>query len=138
MVLNQCGKECDSPMKVSFESRGDFNNMERWLNKAIKTDMQSPLNQLAGQGTRSLASKTPMDTGETAAGWQADVIKRGEVSEIVWTNTAHPESEVNVAKLIDLGHGTGTGGYVPAQPYIKDAMKPIWSKVDDIVKELYK
>lgn len=123
-------------MKISFDSKGDFSNMERWLDKAIKTDMRSPLNQLASQGTKSLASRTPIDTGETAAGWQADVLKRGDVSEIVWTNTAHPEANVNVAKLIDLGHGTGTGGYVPPRPYIKDAMKPVWSKIDGIVKEL--
>jgi hypothetical protein len=123
-------------MKISFESKGDFNNMEKWLNKVVNTDMRSPLNQLASQGTKSLASKTPVDTGETADGWQADVVKRGDVSEVIWTNTAHPEANVNVAKLIDLGHGTGTGGYVPPRPYIKLAMKPVWSKVDDIVKEL--
>lgn len=125
-------------MKISFESKGDFNNMERWLDKVVKTNMESPLNQLASQGTKRLAAGTPVDTGETAAGWQADVIRRGDVSEIVWTNNAHPESEVNVAKLIDLGHGTGTGGYVAPRPYIKDSMKPVWNKVDGIVKELIK
>lgn len=125
-------------MKISFESKGDFNNMERWLNKVVKTNMESPLNQLASQGTKRLAAGTPVDTGETAAGWQADVIKRGDVSEIVWTNNAHPEAEVNVAKLIDLGHGTGTGGYVAPRPYIKESMKPVWNKVDGIVKELIK
>lgn len=125
-------------MNISFESKGDFSNMERWLDSVVKTDMQSPLNQLASQGTKSLAAHTPMETGETASGWQADVIKRGEVSEIVWTNTAHPEAKVNVAKIIDIGHGTGTGGYVPPRPYIKKAMKPVWSKVDAIVRELIK
>lgn len=125
-------------MKISFESKGDFNNMERWLNKVVKTNMESPLNQLASQGTKRLAAGTPVDTGETAAGWQADVVKRGDVSEIVWTNNAHPEAEVNVAKLIELGHGTGTGGYVAPRPYIKESMKPVWNKVDGIVKELIK
>lgn len=125
-------------MKISFESKGDFSNMERWLDKAVKTDMQSPLNQLASQGTKSLMSATPKNTGETAAGWQADVVKRGDVSEIVWTNNAHPEAGVNLAKLIELGHGTGTGGYVPPKPYIKNAMSPVWSKVDSIVKEWIK
>lgn len=125
-------------MKVSFESKGDFNNMERWLSKVVKTNMESPLNQLASQGTKSLAAHTPIETGETASGWQADVIKRGEISEIVWTNNAHPEAQVNVAKLIETGHGTGTGGYVPPRPYIKQSMKPVWDKVDLIAKELVK
>lgn len=125
-------------MKISFESKGDFSNMERWLDKAIKTDMTSPLNQLASQGTKRLAAGTPMDTGETAAGWKGTVVKRGDISEIIWTNTAHPGANVNVAKLIDLGHGTGTGGYVPPRPYIKMAMAPVWSNVDNVVKELIK
>lgn len=125
-------------MRISFESKGDFSNMEKWLNKVANTDMRSPLNQLASQGTKSLMAATPKDTGETASGWQADIVKMGAVTEIVWTNNAHPEAGVNLAKLIELGHGTGTGGYVPPRPYIKGAMSPVWSKVDGIVKEWIK
>lgn len=124
-------------MRISFESKGDFNNTQRWLDKVAKTNMVSPLNQLASQGTRSLSANTPaIDTGETASGWQADIIRRGDVSEIIWTNNAHPETQANVARLIETGHGTRTGGYVPPRPYIKNAMTPVWSKIDGIVREL--
>lgn len=125
-------------MRISFESKGDFNNMERWLAKVVKTDMSSPLNQLAGQGTKRLAAATPRNTGATAGGWKGTVVKRGGISEIVWTNTAHPETSANMAKLIELGHGTRTGGYVPAKPYIKMAMVPVWLSVDNFVRELIK
>lgn len=125
-------------MRVSFESKGNFNNAERWLNDIAKTNMQSPLNQIASQGTQSLASKTPTDTGATAAGWKGTVTSRGDISEIVWTNNAHPQAGVSVAKIIDLGHGTGTGSYVAPRPYIKDAMAPVWSKLDNVIRELIK
>jgi hypothetical protein len=60
------------------------------------------------------------------------------VVEIGWTNDAHPEASVNIAKLIELGHGTGTGGYVAPKPYIKKAMEPIWKSTDGVAKELIK
>lgn len=125
-------------MNISFESKGDFRNTERWLKNLTNTDMTSGLNQIASQGTKSLASRTPKATGETANSWKGTVTKRGDVSEIVWTNTAHPGAGVNIAKIIDLGHGTGTGGYVPPQPYIKEAMTPVWARLDNIIKELIK
>lgn len=135
---NQCGK-VGVFMKISFESKGDFDVVRSWLKKVVSTNPSVAINQIASEGTRSLAANTPKDTGETAAGWKAEVSTKGGVTEIGWINTAHPEAGVNVAKLIELGHGTRTGGYVPPNPYIKDAMNPIFKDAGDkIVKELIK
>ena len=126
-------------MKISFESKGDFNVTRDWLKRVTNRNPSMVLNQIASEGVRNLSNNTPKDTGETAAGWESDVKTNGDTTEISWKNTAHPESKVNVAKLIEVGHGTGTGGYVPPRPYIKDAMKPIWEEVDKkVVKELIK
>lgn len=126
-------------MKISFDSKGDFDVVRGWLKRVSNSNPSVVLNKVASEGVKSLSANTPKDTGETAAGWTADVVTKGDITEISWKNTAHPESSVNVAKLIELGHGTGTGGYVPPQPYIKDAMKPIWEEVDNkVVKELIK
>lgn len=125
-------------MKISFSSKGGFDNTERWLNDIARNDMTSSLNHISNQGVQRLSAGTPVDTGETANGWKGDVTTKGDISEVVWTNTAHPGARVNIAKLIELGHGTGTGGYVPPRPYIKNSMKPVWSSVDDFVKELIK
>lgn len=124
-------------MKISFNSKGDFDNVRDWLKRVSERNPSVVLNQVASEGTRSLAANTPRETGETAAGWKANIETKDNVTEISWRNTAHPEADVNVAKLIELGHGTGTGGYVPPKPYIKEAMKPVWKDVDDkVIKEL--
>lgn len=124
-------------MRVSFESRGGFENVTRWLNKISNTDPANALNSIARDGTQSLAANTPKQTGETAAGWKEKVTVKGNVGEISWYNSAHPELSVNLAKLIELGHGTRTGGYVPPKPYVKNAMNPIWSAIDSkVIKEL--
>jgi hypothetical protein len=126
-------------MKISFEIKEEFDDVLSWLKRVSSSNPTNALNQIASEGTRSLASHTPRETGETASGWNAKVTTKGNITEIDWTNNAHPESEANVAKLIELGHGTRTGGYVPPRPYIKQAMEPIFNKVGDkVVKELIK
>lgn len=125
-------------MKVSFSSKGDFSNALNWLKKTE----QSPstiLSQIAKEGEKALAANTPQETGETASGWVSEITSKDGRHEIAWKNKAHPEASANVAKLIELGHGTGTGGYVQPQPYIKQAMEPVWKGVSDkLAKEMIK
>lgn len=126
-------------MKISFESKGNFDNVTKWLNKAMTKKPSMTVAQVANEGERRLAASTPKSTGETAAGWKSIVTTKGDVTEIAWVNTAHPEAGVNVAKIIELGHGTGTGGYVPPNPYVKQAMDPVFKSAGDkVVKELIK
>lgn len=126
-------------MKIAFDSKGDFGIINGWLKDVINRKPSNTINQIATDGTRSLEANTPRDTGETADGWVSEITTKGDVTEIAWKNTAHPEAGVNVAKLIELGHGTGTGGYVPPNPYIEKAMKPIWDRAGDkVAKELIK
>lgn len=121
-------------MKVSFDVKGDFNNTLNWLKDVTNRHPSTVLSKIAEDGVKSLAANTPEDTGETASGWVGKISDKG----IVWLNTAHPESEANMAKLIELGHATRTGGYVQPRPYIKRAMAPVWATVDERIKELIK
>lgn len=126
-------------MKISFESKGDFEGIRKWLSDVSKRNPSAVLNQIANEGERSLASNTPRETGETASRWKSKITTKGNVAEIAWTNDAHPEAEVNIAKLIDLGHGTGTGGYVPPRPYIKRSMDSVFNTAGDkVAKEMIK
>jgi hypothetical protein len=126
-------------MKISFDSKGDFNGIRSWLKRVTDSKPTMALNQIASEGARSLAANTPRDTGETASGWKAKITTKGHVAEIAWINDAHPEASANVAKLIETGHGTRTGGYVAPKPYIKKAMDPVFKTAgDSVVKELIK
>ncbi len=122
-------------MKVEFESRGDFDNLQKWLKNVSNNPPSSALSRIAVEGNRSLAANTPRDTGQTASGWQAEIKTTRGGAEIAWTNTAHPGARVNVAKIIDQGHGTGTGGFVLPRPYIKKAMDGVFSKAGDKIAE---
>lgn len=124
-------------MKIKFESKGGFNNVLKWFDKASNIQ-PTMISNIADYGETMLRNGTPEDTGETASGWKYEMAVNKNSLEIAWKNTAHPESEVNVAKLIDLGHATRTGGYVPPRPYIRRSMAPVWQKLDNDIKELMK
>lgn len=126
-------------MKVTFESRGDFENSMNWLKRVSQVNTAGVVKRFGKQGTDSLKAATPRATGGTASGWKEKITVQGDVVEIDWVNNAYPGLYVNMALLIELGHGTGTGGYVPPKPYIKQAMNPVWAGIDDkVIKELIK
>jgi hypothetical protein len=124
-------------MEVVFDSKGDFDNIQEWLDKVASRSPNAVLNKIAIEGEESLAAGTPRDTGATAQGWQAKITSKQGMHEIAWYNRAHPETSVNVAVIIDQGHGTGTGGFVPPKPYIVESMNRVFDTAGDkIEKEL--
>lgn len=125
-------------MNIGMTTQGDFKNTEAWLKRVAQGDPSSAMKSLGSEGVSKLAAGTPKDTGETASGWRFKVQRTSSGYDLIWYNVAHPRSSANVAKLLQLGHGTGTGGYVPGRDYINPALKPVFSKGDKLVKELIK
>lgn len=125
-------------MKVSFDSKGDFDNAIKFLGKCTNMEPRSILENYAKIGVESLRANTPKRSGETAAGWDYRIIQNGNKNlEVEFYNHAHPELNVNLAVLIQLGHGTRTGGYVPPVNYIQPAMNPVYKAVgDELVRRL--
>lgn len=124
-------------MKLTFDSKGNFDKALDWLSRVVNRTPTKSLQQIARDGEKSLSANTPRDTGETASSWVSDITSKGTTSEIAWKNIAHPEANVNVAKIIDQGHGTRTGGFIPPRPYIQKSMDNVWKSAGDkIAKEL--
>lgn len=126
-------------MRVKFDTIGGFDNIEKWLKESSSKKPTRSLTEIASEGVSRLSTNTPKDTGVTANSWVAEVETKGDVHSISWKNTAHPQTSHNVAVLIETGHGTRNGGYVPPKPYIKQSMDPVWDKAGNkIVEELIK
>ena len=119
-------------MKVSFSRKGTFEPTISWLKRQTRAVPKDILAQIGDLGIESLSENTPKDTGETAMGWGYKV-KSGNNPEIVFFNNAHPNEKVNIAKIIELGHGTRTGGVVYARPYIKRSMTPVFEQAKEIL-----
>lgn len=115
---------------ISFTSRGDLNNLERFLKKASQGDWYRKMEPLAKKGVAALAAATPTDSGATAAAWDYVIRRTGAGVEIEWVNRNN-ENGFPVAIMLQMGHGTGTGGYVRGIDYINPAIRPIFDQIAD-------
>lgn len=121
-------------MGFSISHRGSFKNLNRFLKTSSNLPIESRLANLGRKGVRALQSATPVRSGTTSASWGFTVNKNRGVTSIVWNNS-NVNKGVNIAIILQYGHGTGTGGYVQGQDYINPAIKPVF---DEIAEELWK
>lgn len=120
---------------IRLESKGDWAQTKSWFRRVGRNDyIRQVLEHYASKGVAALASATPARSGLTAASWSSEVRVGSGKSEIIWTNT-NVNSGVNIAVILQYGHGTGTGGYVAGEDYINPAIRPVMDQIaDDIMK----
>ncbi len=118
---------------ITFRHKGDFSLTYAWSKRVYQLFKAGRFGRYGKMGVDALASATPYDSGKTALSWVYEVVfSKGGVS-IVWSNT-NSNDGVNIAVILQYGHGTGTGGYVEGRDYINPAIQPVF---DQIVEELW-
>lgn len=115
---------------VIVKHKGNFNKIEKFLNKVSGAKYLNILDQYGQQGVDALAAATPKDTGNTASCWAYEISHDSSRTIISWYNT-NVNKHVNIAIILQYGHGTGTGGYVQGRDYINPAMQPIFDRIAD-------
>lgn len=115
---------------ISCTVKGDFKKTRNFLKRIRKLDFESLLEQYGAQGVKALASATPVDSGETADSWYYEIEKGDRQVSIYWLNS-NINQGVNIAVILNFGHGTGWGGYVHGRQYISPAIQPIFDQIAD-------
>lgn len=110
--------------------KGDFKNTNNLLKRIMKLDFESVLDRYAEQGVQALKSATPIDTGETADAWDYEIVKESGRVSIYWTNSNENQG-IQIAVILNYGHGTGNGGYVVGRHYISPAIQPVFDQIAD-------
>lgn len=119
---------------VTFKHRGNFNKVKKFLNKIQGLDYLNMLDKYGQMGVQALAEATPKDSGVTAQSWTYEIERTTDRTTISWLNT-NENNGVNIAVILQYGHGTGTGGYVQGRDYINPAMRPVF---DEIAEKAWK
>lgn len=122
------------PSIISYTTTGDLKKTDTFLRHLLKNDLTSVLHRYGKRGVDALSAATPVDTGTTAASWDYTVTESPGSATITWTNS-NVNQGIPIALLIEYGHGTSTGGYVPARPFIKETIGPI---LDELANALWK
>jgi hypothetical protein len=121
---------------LRITSSGSFEQTTKFLKGLQKGKMFSNLDRYGRQGVDALSSATPIETGETAHSWGYQIGQKKDRISISWFNT-HEEDGVNIAVIIQYGHGTGTGGYIQGRDYINPAMRPVFDRIlDDVWRQV--
>lgn len=115
---------------ITIKHHGGFKRTEGMFKRMSKFEIRSILNKYGDKGVAALAAATPKDTGLTASSWEYQVSKTGTGYSITWNNT-NVNNGVNIALILQLGHGTGTGGYVQGVDYINPALASIFEQLAD-------
>lgn len=113
---------------ISFRHKGNFKRTERLLKKSLGRDYRSVLDKYAQQGVEALSRATPKESGETAFSWHYEIIQNESSLSVVWNNS-NVNKGVNIAIILQYGHGTRNGGYVRGRDYINPALRPIFDKL---------
>lgn len=119
---------------ITVSASGDFKNLERFLKNAGRRNYRRLLEEYGRRGVDALSMATPVDSGITASSWSYDISETSNGFEINWNNS-NVNDGVNIAIILQYGHGTGTGGYVQGRDYINPALQSVFDGfVDDLTK----
>ena len=117
---------------VTFKHHGNFNKTKRFFKRASDNKILQKLDRYGREGVAALSAATPVESGKTASSWYYEIQRSGGSFSIRWANS-HVNNGVNIAVIIQYGHGTGTGGYVAGRDYINPAIRPIFDKIAENV-----
>lgn len=123
-------------MGIKLESKGNFKKTIRFLDNIIEMDpfIERTLRKYGAMGVKRLKEYTPRDSGKTAESWTYQVSVTDRASTVSWWNE-NVNNGVPIALVIEYGHITGWGGYVPPHPYISEALLPVILELQDKIWE---
>lgn len=113
---------------VKFRHKGNFRKLDKYLINVKKASKFKNLDKFGEEGVAALASATPIDSGKTAQSWYYKIENQnGRVS--ITFNNSNISNYVNIAVILQYGHGTKNGGWVEGRDYINPAIQPIFDKI---------
>ena len=115
---------------ISIKQRGNFDKTEKLLKKSFGRNYINILEKYGQQGVSALSAATPIDTGLTASSWSYKIVQKDSYLSVVWENS-NIQNYVNIAIILQYGHGTRNGGYVSGRDYINPALRPIFDNMAD-------
>lgn len=118
-------------MKIKLSSKGDFSKTVDYLTGLKKLDMKKILEKYGELGIDALLEATPKRTGLTSQSWEYKVTVNSREATINWFNT-NVQNGLNIAVILQYGHGTKSGGYVRGRDYINPAMQPIFDEIANL------
>lgn len=115
-------------MRISVSHKGDLSKTVSFLNNAKGKSIVTALERFGAEGVAALSAATPVESGKTASSWSYEIESGSGYYKIMFLNS-NINKGVNIAVILQYGHGTRNGGYVQGRDYINPAIQPIFDKI---------
>lgn len=121
---------------IVVKKRVEFKKTLKFLEALRDKRIYGILDSYGKKGVELLKEATPKDTGTTSESWSYSVTIDQDHAKLEWQNSNKGSDGITpVAILIQMGHGTRNGGYVPPTDYINPV---IASLQNELIEELSK
>lgn len=122
---------------IEVRVNGDFKKTDLFFHGCLDGIKLKNLQKYGEIGVSALAAATPVDTGLTAHSWSYTIERAKDRISLVFNNShvAPTNPNINIAIILQYGHGTRNGGYVRGRDYINPVMRPLF---DTIAEEAWK
>lgn len=117
-------------MPIKCKATGSFKQTRKYLSTAIDISnlKLDDIQKVADKTVERLAAVSPSEN--IAESWSYSIEKDHE-QVILYFNNSYVENGVNIALLVDKGHGTANGHWVSGKHYIDE---PVRQAFDEIIK----
>ena len=113
---------------IGIKHSGNYNDTRKFLEKKSTNSILAKLEQFGREGVSILSAATPKESGKTASSWEYVISNNLGKYTLYWKNSNIVEGVV-VAVIIQYGHATIDGTYIPGNDYINPAMRPLFDKI---------
>ena len=126
-------------MRIKVQSIQRKSSLKSSLSKAESmNNIYSRIKSIGSKGLSRLISATPKRSGDTASSWDMDIENSQNGLNLYYSNSKKVSDGTPLVVLIVNGHGTGTGGYVPANdfvsPIVNSIEKEILREVNNLIE----
>ena len=121
-------------MRLKVTSVKVKTGLSKALSKASTlSSIKGSMSSIGHKGLGRLINATPSRSGKTASSWDMEVEKNQNGYTLYYSNSNKISDGTPLVVLIVNGHGTGTGGYVPANNFVTPIVDSV---VDEILREV--
>ena len=112
-------------MKFKISMTGSSNYLEKFLKREQNNPHKDLLDAYGKKGLEALKRMTPVDSGRTVDYW-GYTIDAGDKRSVINWNNSNINKGVNIAIILQYGHGTRNGGWVESRDYINPAIDEVF------------
>lgn len=119
---------------VSMSYHGNFSKLEKEFEKLKNIFNIGILDKYGVMGVEYLKDATPKDTGKTSESWYYEITQDKDGATVTWKNS-NVNKGVNIALVIQYGHGMPNGAYIEGIDYINPALQKVFKEIEENVQK---